>query len=115
MILLGSLVQVKGFGFARADVVLEASRPRALAQFGIDAEALTTGTPDGRGPQAWVSITGYGRTGDEANRVAFGDDAAAAGGLVSWTDGEPLFCADAVADPLPRQVEFTASGRSRKS
>ena len=54
----------------------------------------------GSGPQVWVSITGYGRTGEGANRVAFGDDAAAAGGLVVWTDDGPLFCADAVADPL---------------
>jgi crotonobetainyl-CoA:carnitine CoA-transferase CaiB-like acyl-CoA transferase len=45
----------------------------------------------------WVSITGYGRASD---RVAFGDDAAAAGGLVVWHEGAPLFCADAVADPV---------------
>jgi CoA-transferase family III len=77
----------------RADVVIEASRPRALAQFGLDATAAG-------GPQVWVSITGYGRSGEDADRVAFGDDAAAAGGLVGWTDDGPLFCADAVADPL---------------
>ena len=47
-----------------------------------------------------MSITGYGRSGEHANRVAFGDDAAAAGGLVTWTDDGPLFCVDAVADPL---------------
>src|SRR6202044_2309868 len=52
------------------------------------------------GPRVWISITGYGRTGEGTNRVAFGDDAAAAGGLVAWTDGGPLFCADALADPL---------------
>ena len=80
----------------RADVVIEASRPRALAQLGLDgAAAVRAG-----GPQVWVSITGYGRSGDAANRVAFGDDAAAAGGLVVWSGEEPLFCADAVADPL---------------
>jgi crotonobetainyl-CoA:carnitine CoA-transferase CaiB-like acyl-CoA transferase len=45
----------------------------------------------------WVSITGYGRADD---RVAFGDDAAAAGGLVVWHEDSPMFCADAVADPL---------------
>jgi crotonobetainyl-CoA:carnitine CoA-transferase CaiB-like acyl-CoA transferase len=33
-------------------------------------------------------------------RVALGDDAAAAGGLVGWADGGPVFLADAVADPL---------------
>jgi hypothetical protein len=76
-----------------ADVVIEASRPRALAQLGVVAEeAVRSG-----GPQVWVSITGYGRA---SERVAFGDDAAAAGGLVVWHDDVPMFCADAVADPL---------------
>jgi crotonobetainyl-CoA:carnitine CoA-transferase CaiB-like acyl-CoA transferase len=80
-----------------ADVVIEASRPRALAQLGIDA---ANSLRDG-GPQVWVSITGYGRSGDAAaDRVAFGDDAAAAGGLVVWHENKPMFCADAVADPL---------------
>jgi crotonobetainyl-CoA:carnitine CoA-transferase CaiB-like acyl-CoA transferase len=32
--------------------------------------------------------------------VAFGDDAAVAGGLVVDQDGLPRFCADAIADPL---------------
>ncbi|HEY4331141.1 MAG TPA: hypothetical protein VGM78_01175, partial [Ilumatobacteraceae bacterium] len=35
-----------------------------------------------------------------ANRVAFGDDAAAAGGLVAMDGNGPCFGADAVADPL---------------
>jgi hypothetical protein len=43
----------------------------------------------------WLSITGHGRA--AGGRVAFGDDAAVAGGLVA---GGPWFCADAVADPL---------------
>jgi crotonobetainyl-CoA:carnitine CoA-transferase CaiB-like acyl-CoA transferase len=77
----------------KADVVIEASRPRALEQLGISAmECVREG-----GPRVWVSITGYGRASD---RVAFGDDAAAAGGLVVWHEGAPLFCADAVADPV---------------
>jgi hypothetical protein len=87
----------------RSDVVIEASRPRALAQMGIDAAGLLKGG----GPQVWISITGFGRgRGRESDgRVAFGDDAAAAGGLVVWHEGptgdrSPLFCADAVADPL---------------
>jgi hypothetical protein len=34
-------------------------------------------------------------------RVAFGDDAAAAGGLVRWTSrGAPRFLGDALADPV---------------
>ncbi|MED6328672.1 MAG: CoA transferase [Actinomycetota bacterium] len=73
------------------DVLLEASRPRALRQWGLDAEeAVERGT-------VWISITGYGRTGPRSNGVAFGDDAAVSGGLYL---GDPSgFVADAVADP----------------
>jgi len=77
------------------DVVIEASRPRALEQMGIAAsDVLRIGRP-----KVWVSITGYGRTTPNREWVAFGDDAAAAGGLVVWDDTGPCFCADAVADP----------------
>ena len=76
-----------------ADIVIESSRPRALANLGLAPEAITH--PDG---QVWLSITGYGRT--QPDRVAFGDDAAVAGGLVGWDGCEPVFCADAIADPL---------------
>ncbi|GAA4232769.1 crotonobetainyl-CoA:carnitine CoA-transferase CaiB-like acyl-CoA transferase [Streptosporangium album] len=75
-----------------ADIVIEASRPRALAGFGLDADAAVAAGA------TWVSITAYGRARD---RVGFGDDIAAASGLVAWdTDGTPLFCGDAIADPL---------------
>lgn len=80
---------------AAADVVIEGSRPRALAQLGISATDLVS-----RGPRVWVSITGYGRDGGNAMRVALGDDAAAAGGVVGWVDDAPIFVADAVADPV---------------
>jgi hypothetical protein len=77
-----------------ADVVIEASRPRALAQLG-----LAPGMIAHKDGQVWLSITGYGR--EHPDRVAFGDDAAVAGGLVGWADGGgPVFCADAIADPL---------------
>jgi len=79
-----------------ADVVIEGSRPRALAQLGIDAAALVR---DG-GPRAWLSITGHGRGPDAALRVGFGDDAAVAGGLVAFEGDRPRFVADAIADPL---------------
>jgi crotonobetainyl-CoA:carnitine CoA-transferase CaiB-like acyl-CoA transferase len=79
---------------SRADIVIEASRPRALSQMGIDAHRALTGS----GPTVWVSITGHGRR--AGNRVGFGDDAAVEGGLVSWDDDGPCFCADAVADPI---------------
>lgn len=87
-----------------ADVVIEGSRPRALQQLGIDAEALLR---NGH-PRLWISITGYGRTGEAAQRVAFGDDGAVAGGLVVWDDDGPCFCADAIADPLTGLVAATA-------
>ncbi len=80
-----------------ADVVIEGSRPRALRGWGIEPESYLTMD---MGPRVWVSITGYGRTGPAADRVGFGDDAAAAGGLVVADDEGPCFLADAVADPL---------------
>jgi crotonobetainyl-CoA:carnitine CoA-transferase CaiB-like acyl-CoA transferase len=153
---------------AAADIVVEASRPRALEQLGIVAETLlaeavaaTPGAPGaaadpltagagsglgaqvasthpgagpgagaeaagkhpgagsgagahaagrhrGVGPRVWVSITGYGRGPDGRDRVAFGDDAAAAGGLVVWDDAGPCFVADAVADPCAGLVAAAA-------
>ena len=81
----------------RADVVIEGSRPRALRQLGLVAEEIMSATPG----KVWVSITGYGRDDTAAERVAFGDDAAVAGGLVAWdASGAPVFCGDAIADPL---------------
>jgi len=44
----------------------------------------------------WVAVTGYGL---DSDGVAFGGDAAAAGGLVAWDEAGPVFCADAAADP----------------
>jgi hypothetical protein len=82
----------------QADIVIEASRPRALRQLGLDADELVCASPH----LVWVSITGYGREHPNGEWVAFGDDAAVAGGLAMLTGGgdSPLFCADAVADPL---------------
>jgi len=92
-----------------ADIVIEASRPRALAALGLAPDMIPH--PDG---QVWLSITGYGRAVPE--RVAFGDDAAVAGGLVGWTSGgpapEPVFCADAIADPLAGVCGALAVARS---
>ena len=82
---------------SRADVVVESSRPRALEHWGIVAADLVA---EG-GPRIWVSITGYGRAPGWRDRVAFGDDAAAAGGLiVRDSEGAAYFCGDAIADPL---------------
>lgn len=94
-----------------ADVVVESARPRALEQLGIVA-AAELARPDG--PQVWVSITGHGRG---SSRVAFGDDAAVAGGLVEHTDQGPGFFGDAIADPLTglaaaaTALEVLAAGR----
>jgi len=83
----------------QADIVIEASRPRALRQLGIDAEQLLAQRPQ----LTWVSITGYGRDAANEQAIAYGDDAAVAAGLSYWqqaASGEPLFCGDAIADPL---------------
>ncbi|NUP29264.1 MAG: CoA transferase [Nocardia sp.] len=76
---------------ASADIVIEASRPRALAGFGLDAAAFAAagGT--------WISITAHGRS---SNRIGFGDDIAATAGLVARSRGVPVFVGDAIADPL---------------
>jgi crotonobetainyl-CoA:carnitine CoA-transferase CaiB-like acyl-CoA transferase len=83
---------------ARADIAIESARPRALQQLGIDAEAWIRARPG----RTWVSITGYGRSEPAANWVAFGDDAGVAAGLAAATGAAdaPLFCGDAIADPL---------------
>jgi crotonobetainyl-CoA:carnitine CoA-transferase CaiB-like acyl-CoA transferase len=88
-----------------ADVVIEASRPRALEQLGI----VSPETPSLGGPRAWVSITGYGRAEPGRNWIAFGDDAAVAGGLVAWDARGPCFCADAIADPASGLVAAAAT------
>ncbi|OHV05948.1 CoA transferase [Mycobacterium talmoniae] len=77
---------------AVADVVIEGSRPAGLARRGLGADQ----TP-ARPGRVWVRITGYGPA---HPWVAFGDDAAAAGGLVTAGRDGPLFCGDAIADPL---------------
>lgn len=77
----------------RAGIVIEASRPRALARFGLDAAAEVE-----RGC-VWVSITAAGRS--SSQRIGFGDDMAAGVGLLARDDaGQPVFCGDAIADPL---------------
>ncbi len=83
-----------------ADVVIESSRPAALARRGLGAEQLP-----GRPGRVWLRVTGYGTEGKRADHVAFGDDAAVAGGLVGTAhdrnkDSGPVFIGDAIADPL---------------
>lgn len=83
----------------RADIVIEASRPRALRQLGLHAHELLAENPG----LTWISITGYGRDEPQCDWIGFGDDAGVAAGLseaLFELTGEPMFCADAIADPL---------------
>lgn len=76
---------------AQADLVLEASRPRALRQLGIIAEeVVASGT-------SWLSITARGR---DSDAIGFGDDVAACGGQVIADGSELLPVGDALADPM---------------
>jgi crotonobetainyl-CoA:carnitine CoA-transferase CaiB-like acyl-CoA transferase len=78
---------------ARADIIIEGSRPRALRRLGVDRDAFVAGGG------MWISITGHG----DPERVGFGDDAAIAAGLSACMQqhwGEAMFAGDAIADPL---------------
>lgn len=83
----------------RADFVIESSRPRALRQLGIDADALVREVPG----LVWLSVTGHGATGEAANWVGIGNDCGVAGGLsraLAEVTGEVGYVGDAIADPL---------------
>lgn len=82
---------------AVADVVIEASRPGALAHRGLGP----TDVPAREG-RVWLQITGHGTEGERGHWVGFGDDAAVSGGLVGCDSAGagPVFCGDAIADPL---------------
>lgn len=82
-----------------SDIVIEAARPRALAQLGIDAAALVGSTPG----QAWITITAHGAQGEPANWIGFGDDCGVGSGLsaaLREATGSTGFVGDAIADPL---------------
>ncbi|WP_416958890.1 CoA transferase [Streptomyces sp. Agncl-13] len=91
---------------AEADVVIEASRPRALRRLGLRAEEFLAARPG----RVWVGITGYGR---ENDRIAFGDDASVAGSLTGVdANGDPVFLGDALADPVTGVFAAHAVARS---
>ncbi|WP_396902819.1 CoA transferase [Mycolicibacterium sp.] len=92
-----------------ADVVIEASRPVALARRGLGPEPA-----DSRPGQIWLRITGHGASGEQAGWVAFGDDAAVSGGLVEYEGGTPIFVGDAIADPLTGLHAAAAVAASRE-
>jgi hypothetical protein len=84
---------------SRADMVIEAARPRALLQLGIDADAIVRANPG----LVWMTITGHGAAGNAADWVGFGDDCGVAGGLSAAllaASGRVGFVGDAIADPL---------------
>ena len=84
---------------AKADIIIEAARPRALAQLGIDAGALVAAKPG----KVWVTITGHGACGEAADWIGFGDDCGVAGGLTAAlreASGVVGFVGDAIGDPL---------------
>ncbi|WP_158588528.1 CoA transferase [Henriciella mobilis] len=82
---------------SNADIVITNGRRRAFEQMGIIPSDLMKGKPG----LVWIAITGYGFYGPQSHRIAFGDDAAVAGGLVDLADdGSPVFMGDAIADPL---------------
>lgn len=99
---------------AGARVLVTSGRPHALARLGLTPERLFARNPG----LSWIAITAHGFTGAAAMRVGFGDDCAAAGGLVAWDGGRPRFIGDALADPLTGlraarlALEHLASGRS---
>jgi hypothetical protein len=88
----------------RADIVVTSARARALAALGLDPDAVLAAASD----KVWVAITAHGWG---SPRVGFGDDVAAAAGLVAWhpDDGEPRFAADAIADPLAGALAANAA------
>jgi CoA transferase family III len=87
-----------------ADIVIEGSRPAALRRRKLSADDVPA--PPGR---IWLRINGYR---DQPDRPAFGDDAAVAGGLVGAAIDGPVFCGDAIADPLSGLEAARAVGES---
>lgn len=95
---------------AAADIVIESSRPAGLARRGLGPTDV-----DPRDGRVWLRITGHGTDGERANWVAFGDDAAVSGGLVCGGDDAPVFCGDAIADPLTGLEAAVAVAQSLRS
>ncbi len=87
-----------------ADIVIEGSRPGVLARRGLSPQAIPG--PDGR---VWLRVSGHG---SDSQRAAFGDDAAVAGGLLGTGGSGPVFCGDAIADPLTGLESALAVARS---
>lgn len=79
-----------------ADVIIEASRPRAFKQLGISAKEFVKKKPG----KVWLRLTAYSR---DQNRIGYGDDigvSAGLSGIMSNVYGYPSFVGDAIADPI---------------
>ncbi len=87
-----------------ADVVIEGSRPAALRRRRLSVDDVPP-----RPGRVWLRITGHF---GQPDRAAFGDDAAVAGGLVGAGPAGPVFCGDAIADPLTAMEAARAVAQS---
>jgi hypothetical protein len=82
-----------------ADIVIEASRPRALLNLGLDADFIVRE----QAGLVWLTITAHGARGDASELVGFGDDCGVAAGLsaaLRAASGVSGFVGDAIGDPL---------------
>ena len=80
----------------KADIVIEASRPRAFEQIGLRAEEFAAENPG----MVWARLTAYERS---SNRIGFGDDIGVSAGLseiIRRAYGRSEFVGDAIADPV---------------
>jgi hypothetical protein len=89
---------------AAADIVIEGSRPAGLRRRKLSVDDVPA-----RPGRIWLQVNGYR---DQPDRPAFGDDAAVAGGLVGARADGPVFCGDAIADPLSGLEAARAVGES---
>ena len=87
-----------------ADIVIEGSRPAALQRRQLSVDDVPT-----QAGRIWLRIRGYRA---RPHRSAFGDDAAVAGWLVGAGRQGPVFCGDAIADPLSGLEAACAVGQS---
>jgi len=95
----------------RADIVISSARPRAFEQMGLIPQRLIDANPQ----LTWLAITAYGWLGSASNAIGFGDDVAAAAGLLTWSeDGLPMFAGDAIADPLTGIAAAAAAIRAHR-
>lgn len=86
-----------------ARVLVTSARPHALARLGLDEARVFRLNPG----LLWIAVTAHGWQGPAALRVGFGDDCAAAGGLLVWRGPKPGFIGDALADPLAGMTAAT--------